>query len=369
MHYRPTAITVDTDAIRHNIRLLRETIGPGTALMAVVKANAYGHGLLQSASAAVSAGASWLGVAIAEEGEQLRNAGFTLPILVLGGAASRAAAAAVANGLTQTVFDPAGVSLLQQACEAFGKTVDVHIKMDTGMGRIGVRSASQMKELLGALAKAKNVRLTGAFTHFADADGDTPDYTFRQLISFEKLSAILPGGLLLHCANSAAALKYPDARLGMVRTGIAIYGCPPVKTDLDFRPAMRFATRIVCVKEITAGDCVSYGCAFTAPHALRVATLPVGYGDGYHRAGSNIAYVLIGGTACKVIGRICMDQMMADVSHLASPRSGDEVVLLGTQGDARITADMIGQWCATISYEILLSATARVPVDYASLYH
>ena len=206
--------------------------------------------------------------------------------------------------------------------------------------------------------------LTGAFTHFADADGETETFTRRQLEKFLQMCEILPEGILLHAANSAAALRYPEARLDMVRPGIAMYGCPPVKTEVPLRPAQRWVTEAVHVKTIEKGDTVSYGRTFTAEKEMRVATLPVGYGDGYHRMLSNRGKVLIGGKFAPILGRVCMDQTMVDVTNIPEAVPGAEAVLLGRQGENEITADQLGEWAGTISYEVLLAPTARVTRRY-----
>jgi alanine racemase len=210
------------------------------------------------------------------------------------------------------------------------------------------------------------VRLTGAFTHFADADGESDAYSERQIQRFEAFRALLPKDILLHAAASAAGIKYPRARYQMVRQGISLYGCAPVKGSPKVRPALSWHSEIAYVKTIPAGECVSYGCTFRADRETRVATIPVGYGDGYHRALSGKAFLLIGRHRCPVIGRVCMDQIMADVTEVPARdcQIGAPVVLLGRQGKEEIPAEEIAAWAGTISYEMLLAATARVPIVY-----
>ena len=366
LQYRGTYIRVDLRAIAANTATLRQATAPTPHMLAVVKANAYGHGLAQVAKTALLHGADWLGVAIPEEGEHLREAGVAAPILVLGAVNERGAEASARNRLTQTVFDPERVRLLEEAAARLNTTVDVHLKCDTGMGRIGVRTEAELQEVLKAIEASPHVRLTGAFTHFADADGDSDAYSFKQIEAFDRMVSLLPKGILIHAAASAASLRYPQARYDMTRQGISLYGCAPIPEAPELRPALSWHTEIVYIKELPAGACVSYGCTYTAKKPMRVATLPVGYGDGYHRALSGKASVLIGGKRCPVIGRVCMDQIMADVTNVPSEELylGAPVVLLGRQGGEEITADELASWAGTISYEMLLAATARVPIVY-----
>ena len=368
MQYRGTYIQVDLGAIAENTEILRRSIAPTPNMMAIVKANAYGHGMVPVAATALRHGANWLGVALPEEGEALRCAGVNAPILVLWAVNAQGAAASVRFGLTQAVFDTGRVRLLEDAAKSQGRVARVHLKCDTGMGRIGVRTEEELRAVLSEIDACPHVKLTGAFTHFADADGETNDYSLRQIAAFEGFRRLLPKGILCHAAASAAACRYPQARYDMVRQGITLYGCPPVPETPPVRPALSWHTEIAYVKSIGPGECVSYGCAFRAGRETRVATLPVGYGDGYHRALSGHAQVLIGGRRCPVIGRVCMDQIMVDVTDLpeGSCPIGAPAVLLGRQGGEEITAGELAAWAGTISYEMLLSATARVPVTYLS---
>ena len=346
--------------------MLRRMIAPAPHMMAVVKANAYGHGLLPVAKTVLENGADWLGVAIPEEGEALRAAGIDAPILVLGGVNEKGAEASVRFGLTQAVFDVQRVNMLEDAAKRLGKRAQVHIKCDTGMGRIGVRDEGELQEVLSALEQSPHVTLSGAFTHFADADGKEESYSRMQMEIFERFKKMLPSDILFHGAASAAGARFPWARMDMVRQGISLYGCSPVPEAAGVKPALSWHTEIVHVKDLPKGASVSYGCTFTAKKDMIVATLPVGYGDGYHRCISGKGQVLIGGKRCPIIGRICMDQMMADVTHLDQDlaRIGAPVVLLGRQENEEITAGELAGWAGTISYEMLLAATARVPVIY-----
>lgn len=366
MRYRDTRVEVDLSRIEQNMRVIRQAMGE-TDVLAVVKANAYGHGLIPVAHTALGAGAKWLGVAIPEEGEALRRSGVTAPILILGDVNARGMRAAIENGLTLTVFEPRAVEALSGLCHALNRTADVHIKLDTGMGRIGVRDEGELTRLLRALEGAKGVHLTGVFTHFADADGEDETFSLEQLARFERMSALLPKGILRHAAASAASLRYPKARFDMVRAGIILYGYPPAHTALDVKPALRWITSIAYIKEIEPGDTVSYGRTFTAARRTRVATLPVGYGDGYPRALSNRADVLVAGQRCPIIGRVCMDQTMIDVTDVLGAKAGDPAVLLGTEGGQTIDAEELARLTDTISYEILLSPSGRVPIEYVNI--
>lgn len=361
---RGTCLRVDLSAIAHNARVLKGAVGDGVRMLAVVKANAYGHGLVPVAKTALKNGASFLGVAVPEEGRRLCRACVAAPILVLGNVSPEGARIAVEDGLIQTVFDVPGVRLLAQAAAEQGKDVQMHLKIDTGMNRIGARTAEEIRAVLDALREVPQVKLTGAFTHFADADNPDDGFSRLQFRRFQELCALLPSGLLLHAAASDASLRFPWARLDMVREGIALYGCAEGYDELGLRPAMRLETRIAYVKEIGPGDTVGYGRTFTAREPMRVATLPIGYGDGYPRACSGRASVLVHGARCPLLGRVCMDQLMVDVTRVPQARAGDEAVLMGRQGGAEISASELARWADTISYEILLSPHARVPVIY-----
>lgn len=352
--------TVDLAILRENIRLIRASVPEETMVMAVVKADAYGHGIVQTAKAVLEAGASWLAVARAEEGVRLRDAGVKCPILVLGVTGEEDAAPAILHELHMAVCSAQDVFMLQRKAEQESQPALMHLKLDTGMSRIGVRTEAEVREVLAALEQCPQVHLTGAFTHFADADGNDMAFTYDQLEKFRALTALLPEGIIRHCANSAAIHRLPEARFDMVRAGISMYGYPPVQTDMPLRPAMEWRTKVAFVKEIAPGDAVSYGCTYRADKPVRVATVACGYGDGYHRAASGKAQVIIRGQKVPVIGRICMDQMMADVTGVPGVKAGDDVILMGRDGVAEITAEDLAGWAGTISYEVLLAATDRV---------
>ena len=358
--------TISLSAIEHNMRELRSAVPPGARMMAVVKADGYGHGAAETARAAIRGGADMLAVASSGEGMQLRKAGISTPILVLGAVTETDAMAGVEYGLIQTVCSPQMAVLCENAAESKRKQTEVHLKFDTGMGRIGIRSEEERDAVLAALMKCRHVRLAGAFTHFSDADGDEDglDYTRGQFQRFIELTAPLPEGVIRHCCNSAAIHRFPEMALDMVRAGISLYGYPPVPTALRLRPCMRWTAAISYIKDLPAGSYVSYGRTYRCDKPVRAATVTCGYGDGYFRAAGREGYVLIGGKRAKIIGRVCMDQMMADITDIEGVSAGDEAVLIGTDGDEEITAEDLASWAGTISYEILLSAGNRVERVY-----
>lgn len=359
---------IDLAAIRNNVRVMKAHVAGGAGLMAVVKADAYGHGAVPVARAALEAGADMLAVAIPEEGIELREAGIDAPILVLGGIEEEAAEAVAAHGLTQVVFDEARVRALSKAGEKLGKPVSVHVKLDTGMNRIGLRTAEDVQALVRLIDSLPGVELTGCFTHMATADEEDRTGTLMQIARFEALceaiAQVHPGRIMRHAANTASIFCYPQIHADMVRGGIALYGYPPVPGISGLMPAMRWTARAVFVKTIAPGDRVSYGGLFEAKEPTRVMTVPVGYADGYRRALSGCGYVLVRGKRAPILGRVCMDQIMVDVTSIPGAQVGDEVVLLGAQGEDCISAEEMAAWLHTISYEVLCSPGKRVPRVY-----
>lgn len=367
---RPTWLEIDLAQVAKNVRRLRALLSPGTRLMAVVKADGYGHGAPRVAGAALLGGADCLGVATVEEGIALREAGIGAEILVLGATSERAAEPAVAADLSLALPGEEALSWLSAAAVRLERPARVHLKADTGMGRIGVRDAAALQALYQAAVGAPGILPVGAFTHFAAADAEDDAYVLLQHERFLGMLGALGaarGDLCVHAANSAAALRYPWTHHGMVRAGIALYvppRLPDAQAAAGLGQAMRWVTRGAFLKWIEPGECVSYGCAFRAGRRTRVMTLPVGYADGYHRAIGGTGVALVRGRRAPVIGRVCMDQAMLDVTDIPEAALGDEVVLLGTQGDAHIPAAEMGRWCGMIDYEALLSPTARVPRTY-----
>jgi alanine racemase len=362
MRHRPTFVRVDLAAIQHNAAVLTPE---GVRLMAVVKADAYGHGDVAVARAALEAGASWLGVALVEEGLGLRAAGIDAPILVLSEFPPGSDGEAIAADLRPSLYSPGG--LARFAAVAPPGTA-VHVKVDTGMHRVGVYPPEAAPPFVGEVV-ASGLRLEGLWTHFARSEEDeatTRDQLslFRRVVDEVKVAGHVPD--LLHSANSAATILYPESHLDLVRTGIALYGVPPgpgVGAALGLRPAMSWHSAVSFVRRLPAGEAVSYGHRSRLERDANVATVPVGYADGYPRALSSAADVLIRGRRCRVVGSVTMDQLMADCGDLPVT-SGDEVVLLGAQGEETITAEDLAAPAGTIAYEIVTRIGRRVPREY-----
>ncbi len=353
---------IDLETVKENMARIRAATDPAAKIMAVVKADGYGHGSAEVSRAALAGGADMLAVASVAEGVQLREKGIRAPILVLGAVLAADAAEGVENGIIQTVCSPEMVRLCEEAAAKAEKQTEVHLKIDTGMGRIGVRSREERDAVLQEIDRAPHVKLTGVFTHLCDADDgeDGMEYTEGQYRKFLELTEDLPRGVMRHCANSAAIHRRPDMALDMVRAGISLYGYPPVETGLPLKPCMRWTAKVSYIKELPAGEYISYGRTFRTERLTRVATVTCGYADGYHRCAGGQAQVLIRGKRVPILGRICMDQMMADVTDIPDVKPEDEVVLMGESGDECITAEDLARWSGTISYEILLSVGSRV---------
>jgi alanine racemase len=370
---RPTRAEVDLAAVADNVTLACRMAGPGTVVMAVVKADAYGHGAVPVARVAIRTGVSWLGVGIPEEALPLRAAGIRAPILVLGPIAPEQADLVAASALDQCVSDPGQAEALDRAARARGRVLSVHLKVDTGMGRVGV-APGQARATAEKIRALPCVRLRGLMTHFADAEAEDPAFAREQLRRFAEAEAGLrQAGIdrpIRHAANSAALLCLPEARLDLVRPGIMLYGYHPGgrhRSDKPgLRPSLRFRTAVSQLAAAPRGASVSYGRTFVAPRDLVVATLPVGYADGWGRLLSNRGQVLIRGRRVPVIGRVCMDMTMVDVTALPEVRVGDEAVLIGRQGEEEITADEVAEAQGTISYEVLCRIGPRVPRVYLS---
>ncbi|KAF1085363.1 Alanine racemase [Sporotomaculum syntrophicum] len=372
-YHTPVWSEINVNALAHNIRQLRNITSPQAELMAVVKANAYGHGAEQVARIALASGATQLGVARVSEGLELRKAGIDAPILVLGFTVPEEYSLLLDNNLIQTVYNVEIARGLSATASRANKKALVHIKVDTGMGRLGfLPDRSGMRDIL-EIARLPHLELAGIFTHFATADSRDKSYARLQWQEFIGFMADLArAGIEFpcrHAANSAAILDMPETHLDMVRAGIAVYGVWPssevVNRNLDLRPVMAVKSRIAHIKQVPAGFGVSYGATYITPAPTVIATIPVGYADGYSRLLSSRGEVLIHGRRMPVIGRICMDQFMVDVGNIPNAEPGDEVVLLGRQGSEEITADDIAEKIGTISYEVLCAINCRrVPRYY-----
>ncbi len=369
---RPAWAEIDLSAIAHNMQELRRVTEPQARVMAVVKANAYGHGAVPVSKTVLAHGADYLGVAILDEGRELRQAGIEAPILILGFTPPEQAGEAIKLDLAQTVYTYEGAEAISRAAVSLGKTAKVHVKIDTGMGRLGFGTGPGVPGEIIKIARLPGINVEGMFTHFAVADARDKTYTYEQYEKFMDLDAKLKQlGLHIpvkHAANSAAVIDLPDLHLDMVRPGISIYGLYPseeVLTDkIDLKPALSLKAKVAHVKKVKAETSISYGRTFITSRETMVATIPVGYADGYTRLLSNKAHVIISGQRVPVIGRVCMDQFMVDVSAVAGVKIGDEVILIGQQGDQKVTADELAVLIGTINYEIVCMISDRIPRIY-----
>ena len=367
---RPTWVEIDLGAIAHNTRRVKEIVGPDVEVMVTLKADAYGHGAIPVAQTALNNGATWLGVACFPEAQVLRDAGIEAPILILGYTPPWQARDALRYNLRTTVFDLDVARALSKAAVALNRVARVHVKVDTGMGRLGL-FPEQVVEFVQRIRTLPNLVVEGLFTHFSVADAADPwhrDYTRRQLERFRGVLADLEAAGIeipvVHAANSAATFTLPEAHFNLVRPGIAIYGLAPssdVPLPPDFRPALTWKTQIAQVKEMPPGSYIGYGATYRTQGRQRIAVIPVGYADGFRRAPQTWGEVLVRGQRAPLVGRVCMDQAMIDVTHIDGVRPGDEVVLIGEQGGERITAEEVAERLGTINYEVVSEILARVP--------
>lgn len=363
---------IDLDALAHNIREVRRLTAPGAMVTAVIKADGYGHGAKKIAQTLLDNGADRLAIAVLDEGIELRQAGFEVPILILGYTDLERAEEAVAYGLEQTVYSWELAEALSKEAARQGKTAKIHIKIDTGMGRIGLQPDREAVQLIKRIAALPNLIVEGLFTHFAVADAADKEYTQGQYAKLKWIIDTLESeGVhipIRHCGNSATIIDLPEMHLDMVRAGIMLYGLKPsgevMLQKLELRQAMSLKVRISHVKEIEAGQSVSYGRKFIAPEKRKVASLPIGYADGYTRMLSGKAEALVRGKRVPVVGRICMDQCMIDVTGIEDVAVGDEVVLFGEQMGNRISIDELAEKLGTINYEIVCMISKRVPRVY-----
>lgn len=354
-------ISIDLAALRHNFAALKAWVGETVQVMAVVKANAYGHGLVPAAQAFAAAGARSFGVAEVEEAVALREAGLRGEIVVLFGVPAAAAAEVVHYNLSPVIFSVEPLAALSRAAVAAQKKIGVHLKVDVGMGRLGVLPA-EVPAVAAIIRQLPGLSLAGVLSHFPQADleqGGTlaQHQAFEAVLGMAAGEAGAAGAPLAHIANSAAVLRFPGAHAAMVRPGISLYGYYPstasIRPEVVLKPAMGFHTQIVQVKEVPAGYGVSYGHRFVTGRPTRLAVLPVGYDDGYLRSLTNKAQVIIRGQRAPVVGTICMNACMVDVTGIAGVSPGEAVVLMGGSGEAAIDADAIADWMGTISYEVL----------------
>lgn len=361
---------IDLSAIAHNVQALGALTPRDTLFMAVVKADGYGHGAVQVARAALDAGADRLGVATVDEAIELRDAGITAPVQLLSEPPETAVAAILDRDLISAVTTRAYAGALAREAASRGTEARFHLKVDTGMNRIGVR-AKDACEFAAMLAEFPGLRMEGVFTHFATADVPGDWEVTRQLGRFnDALAAMRAEGVdpgIVHAANSPATILVPDAHFDMVRCGIALYGLHPSEATydlVDLRPAMSVKARATLVKRIGTGEGVSYGLTWHAGSSAIIATLPIGYADGVHRTLSNTFEVLSGGKRLKQVGRVCMDQLMVEVERGVEVQRGDEFVLVGEQGSERVTMDELARIAGTINYELACSFGMRLERVY-----
>lgn len=370
---RPTWAEIDLNALAHNYRIIRSQVGNEVSILAAVKANAYGHGAVECARRLEREGVNWFGVALPEEGIELREAGISTPILCLGGFWQGQEAACLKYGLTPVIDRLDESRVFDAAARDAGMTADVHLKIDTGMGRLGVR-ADEVAQFCEGLKRLSHLRVDGLLTHLAAADADAMKlFTDHQLEKFEEAVRICRGHgfapTYLHAANSAATFVFPSGRGNMVRPGGALYGFVrdvfPANIDRpDLQPVMSLHSRIVLLKTVAKGELLGYGCTFETQRESRIATLPIGYDDGYRRALSNRGRMLVRGQFAPVVGRVSMDMTLIDVTDIPAVMVDDYVTLMGADGGQSVTAEDLGELAGTISYEITCGISNRVPRIY-----
>jgi alanine racemase len=368
--HRPTWVEIDLNALRHNLSALKKRVGPQTKILGIVKADAYGHGDYEISRVLLNNGVEMLGIAILEEGIQLRDKGIKAPLLLLGGIFEEQIDTVIQYGLTPTVYDLKLAEVLSKRAYYFNTIMKVHVYVDTGMGSIGVKHDKAV-EFVKFARNLKNLLIEGIYTHCSSSDEKDSAFTILQIRRFRDVLDALDASKacipLRHMANSGAILGYPEAYFTMVRPGLSLYGLYPsedVSRDIGIRPVMSFKTRIIHIKDMESGDVVGYGRTYRITKPTRVATLPLGYDDGYNRLLSNQGEVLIRGKKASIIGRVCMDQCFVDVTNIKDVSVGDEAVLYGSQGQETIPIESIAKQLNTIPYEVTCSISKRVPRIY-----
>ncbi len=370
---RPRVVAeISVDAIKHNYKQIRSIIPKHTEMMGIIKADGYGHGAIEVAKILQEQGVNRFAVAIAKEGEELRKEGIVSPILILGYTPKADIKTLIENDLTQTVFSYEMAKYISEEAKKLNKTVNIHLKVDTGMGRIGFMSSSQSIEEIKKMAELTHINMEGIYTHFSTADEEDPTYTKDQWSIFEgflkeldEVGIHLP---IMHAANSGAIMCHAYTHLNVVRPGIILYGYYPSgylqNKVLDLQPAMTLKTQVVHVKELPEGHYVGYGRKFYTKEKTKIATIPIGYADGYSRRLAGKGRVLIHGQYAPVIGSICMDQFMVDVTGIKGVKVEDEVVIFGKQGDQAIPIEELADALGTINYEVMCMIGKRVPRLY-----
>jgi alanine racemase len=375
LHHRPTWAEIDLDALAANFHIVKDLVGPDVHVMAVVKANAYGHGAVECARRLEKEGADWFGVALPEEAIELRGSGITKPILCLGGFWEGQAADCIQQKLVPVVYHLDLIEAFNSAAQEAGVVADVHVKIDTGMGRLGVRF-DEVAEFAEALKRFKHIRVDGLMTHFAAADDPSCDtLTANQIGHFKSVVGLFRergyNPTYLHSANSAGIFSHPEAFGSMVRPGGVLYGLwrdilPPANVNSQLQPVMSVHSHIMLLKWVPQGETIGYGCTFEASRKSLVATVPIGYNDGYLRGLSNRSHVIVRGTYAPVVGRISMDLTILDVTSVEGVELGDSVTLLGRNGDLEIPAEELASIVGTLSYEVTCGIGERVPRVYST---
>ncbi|MBP1996105.1 alanine racemase [Paenibacillus eucommiae] len=374
--YRPTWVEVSLDALQHNIEAFQHTLSASTKIMAVVKADAYGHGAVEISKEAIRCGVDYLGVAFLDEALELRKAGITAPILALGYTAPEGLEIALQHDITINVFSREVLEALKElsskAVFSAAKKLKIHIKLDTGMGRLGLHTEQDAVAFIEEALSLPGVEVEGLFTHYANADETDKTYTLMQYRRFERIVQVFQERKVefayLHAGNSAGAIDLPDFTYNMVRLGISMYGLYPSE-DVDasvvkLEPVMSLKTGVVHLKKLPPESGVSYGTIYHTQQEESIATLPIGYADGFSRMLSQKSEVLIQGRKVPVVGRICMDQCMINVTGVENVHQGDEVVVFGEQGGQRISVEDVARQLGTINYEITCMISHRVPRVY-----
>ncbi|QIZ06995.1 alanine racemase [Priestia megaterium] len=372
LSYRDTWAEISLDHIKNNYLQFRQFVHPHAKIMAVVKANGYGHGAIEIAKTAIEAGADYLAVALVDEAIKLRLSGLTQPILVLGYTPTRSIRAAILENITLTVFDHEVLDEVIVQAYSLSKTASIHLKIDTGMFRIGVTSSDDALILAKKAMKAKNVCLEGVFTHFANADSENSDLTYAQFNKFQSIVEYLENNCIYipikHCCNSAATMRFPEMHLDMVRIGVSLYGLYPDASlknhSIKLKQAMTFKTKIAAIKKVAALQAISYGWTWKPERVSLIATLPLGYADGLSRLLSNRGKVLIHGQKSAIAGRVCMDQTMIDITDIQNCSVGDVVTIFGESCSSFQSVDEIAHLMGTINYEVVCLIGKRVPRVY-----
>ncbi len=369
--YHRLLAEINLDAIGSNIREIKKRLKAETQLLAVVKADAYGHGAEEVSKVCLYNGADQLAVATCDEGVQIRQWSIQVPVLILGNTVRGQLETIVNYSLTQAIFRYETAKIMSDIAVKLGKTAYVHIKIDTGMSRIGFLPKEESIAEIEKIFKLPNLKVTGIFTHFAVADERDKAFTLEQYQKFrfitDKLNEMGYKGFIRHCANSAAILDLPELQLDMARAGIIVYGMYPssqVTHSVKLIPVMSLKSQISYVKDLDENVSVGYGRTYFTKQKTKVATVPIGYADGYSRAFSNKARVIVNGAYAPVIGRVCMDQMMIDVSDVPNPKEGDSVIIMGSDGVNTVSAEELASISNTINYEIVCNVGKRVPRVY-----